>query len=199
MDFRYAVALSGSIGSGKSTVCSLLKLYGFEIIDADKIAKNCLEEQAKNVATLFGEEFVKDGVVNRKALASLIFNDKNQKKVLEELIHPLVRSEISNIASVLDKKKKPYIVDIPLYFETRAYKMPLVVVVYAPKEVIIQRVILRDSKSKEEVQKIVESQLDIELKREQADIVIDNSSDLKHLQEEVEGAISKIKLFFGER
>jgi len=199
MDFKYAVALSGSIGSGKSTVCSLLKLHGFEIVDADKIAKNCLEDQAESVAKLFGEEFVKNGVVDRKALASLIFNDKNQKKILEELIHPLVREEISNVASVLDKKKKPYIVDIPLYFETRAYKMPLVVVVYAPKNVIIQRVVLRDSKSEKEALNIVESQLDIEYKKEQADIVIDNSLDLKHLQKEVETAVSKIKLFFGEK
>lgn len=199
MEFRYALALSGSIGSGKSTVCSLLKLYGFEIIDADSIAKKCLEEQKESVARLFGSEFVKNGSVDRKALATLIFSDKSQKRKLEELLHPLIRVEIVARASELDKKGKPYIVDIPLYFETGAYKMPLVAVVYAPKETMVQRIILRDQKSKEEALDIIGSQLDIEYKKKTADIVIDNSKDIKHLQQEVEKAVVKIKSFFGER
>jgi len=193
MDFRYGVALTGGIGCGKSTVCSFLKLYGFIIVDADLIARECLDEQRDFISDHFGKEYVKDGKVDRKKLSALVFSDRDKKLKLENLLHPIIRGKIVDISKELDKKKQPFIVDIPLYFETGAYDFPIVITVYAPKNIAAQRVLSRDDRDITEVENIISSQIDIEYKKAHSDIVIDNSKDLKNLQKEVEKAVSKIK------
>ena len=92
--FKYAIALTGGIATGKSTVCNILKLYGFSIIDADEISHKVLEEQKEKIAKIFGKEYIKDNKVDRVALGKLIFSDKNSKKLLENLLHPLIKKTI---------------------------------------------------------------------------------------------------------
>lgn len=191
--FKNAIALTGGIATGKSTVCNILKLHGFSIIDADKIAHQVLQEQKEKISSIFGKDYIKNGKVDRKKLAKLIFNNKEAKKTLESLLHPLIKKEIEKESLKLEKYQVPYIVDIPLFFETKNYPIKRVVVVYAPKELQLERLIKRENLNKDEAKKRIESQMDIEKKKELANFVIDNSKDLKHLQNEIEKFIQRVK------
>ncbi len=187
MDFKNAILLTGGIATGKSSVCNFLKLHGFSIIDADKIAHEVLQREAKEIENLFGKEYVKSGIVDRRTLGELIFNDKESKRKLEELLHPLIEEEIKKEALRLESFNVPYIVDIPLFFETgKKYKISPVVVVYAPREEQIKRLVLREGYDLEHAKSRVDSQIDIEKKKKEADFVIDNSKDIKHLQKEID-------------
>ncbi len=192
-NFSYALALTGSIASGKSTVASLLKLHGLQCIDADATAHEVLEDHAKEIGELFGPEYLTKGKVNRKKLGSLIFADKEAKAKLEAFMHPKIRERILEKSQRFEKLKFPYLIDIPLFFETNAYEIATSVVVYTPKEVQLERLIKRNGLSEEESKQRIAAQMDIEDKKARADFIIDNSGDLKHLQEECELFVEIIK------
>lgn len=192
-NFSYALALTGSIASGKSTVASLLKLHGLQCIDADATAHEVLEDHAAEIGELFGQEYLTKGKVNRKKLGSLIFADTEAKAKLEAFMHPKIRERILEKSQRFEKLKFPYLIDIPLFFETNAYEIETSVVVYTPKEVQLERLIKRNGLSEEESLQRIAAQMDIEDKKARADFVIDNSGDLKHLQEECELFVEKIK------
>jgi dephospho-CoA kinase len=179
--FKNAIALTGGIATGKSSV---VKILDFPTIDADRIAHEILDSQQDKIAKLFGNEFIKDNRVNRKALGSLIFSNSKAKKKLEQFIHPLIYDKIEQLSSQNDKLNEPYIIDIPLFFETNRYPIKKSLLVYAPKEIQLKRLMQRDSLSQKEAQQRIESQMDIELKKEKATYLIDNSQDLKTLQAE---------------
>ena len=133
MAFEYAIALTGGIATGKSTVASLLGLNGLRIIDADTIAHRILDENSGWVCERFGEEFVKNGKVDRPALGKIIFADPEAKKELESFLHPKIRAAIEAQSDKQDALKYPYLIDIPLFFETSSYPIKNSVVVYTPK------------------------------------------------------------------
>jgi dephospho-CoA kinase len=193
MAFQYAIALTGSIATGKSTVASLMALNGMRVIDADSISHEILEANSMWVKENFGEEFIKNGKVDRPSLGKLIFSDSEAKKKLESFLHPLIRQEIEARAHKQDSFKFPYLIDIPLFFESQAYDIKESVVVYTPSELQLERFIKRNSFTKEESLKRIASQMPIDEKKERATWVIDNSKDLKHLQKEVEKFVTMIK------
>lgn len=193
MAYEYAIALTGGIATGKSTVASLLMLNGMRIIDADTISHEILDASWAWVRENFGEEFVNGSKVNRTKLGTLIFSDKEAKKKLENFLHPKIRAEIEQRSIKQDSFKFPYLIDIPLFFENGGYDIKESVVVYVPKELQLERFMKRNGYSKEESLRRIESQMDIEEKRKRATWVIDNSSDLKHLQKECEDFVDKIK------
>ena len=84
--FTNAIALTGGISTGKSTVCNLLKLHGFLIIDADKIAHKILDLNASKIEELFGTKYVENGLVQRKELGKIIFSNEENKLKLEALL-----------------------------------------------------------------------------------------------------------------
>ncbi len=193
MAYEYAIALTGGIATGKSTVASLLMLNGMRIIDADTISHEILDASLAWVRENFGEEFVSGSKVNRTKLGTLIFSDKEAKKKLENFLHPKIRAEIEQRSIKQDSFKFPYLIDIPLFFENGGYDIKDSVVVYVPKELQLERFMKRNGYSKEESLRRIESQMDIEEKRKRATWVIDNSSDLKYLQKECEDFVDKIK------
>jgi len=184
MAFKYAVVLTGGIATGKSTAISLLSLYGFRFIDADKIAHEMLDKNADKIAELFGPEYIIDGKVDRAKLGRLIFADKAKREALEALLHPLIYDEIARLSEEQDRFKKPYIIDIPLFFEGDRYPVEKSIVVYAPRQIQLERLVKREGFSEEEALQRIDSQMDIEEKRKRASYVIDNSGDLKQLQQE---------------
>ena len=184
MAFDYAVVLTGGIATGKSTVANFFKEFGFKIIDADKIAHETLERSQAKIIELFGKEYVVDGKVDRKALGRLIFANKDEKLKLENLLHPLIFSEIKNQSENLDREKKPYLVDIPLFFESSRYSITKSIVVYIPKELQLQRLMKRDGTTKDEALQRINSQLPIDEKRQRATYIIDNQKDLESLKQE---------------
>ncbi len=192
-NFSHAIALTGGIATGKSTVGNLFKLHGFLTIDADKIAHSLLDIHNNDISDLFGKQYVKDGKVQRKELGNLIFNDEKQKKILENFIHPKIKEQIIKEAKIFEEQKKPYFIDIPLFFETNNYKIDRSLVVYTPLDIQIQRLINRDNISKEEALIKINNQMSIEDKKSKATMIIDNSQNLKHLQKEVEKIVKELK------
>ncbi|MBP6714874.1 MAG: dephospho-CoA kinase [Aliarcobacter sp.] len=190
--FKNAIALTGGISTGKSTVCNLFKLHGFLTIDADVIAHKLLDENSSKIASMFGNQYVQDNKVLRKELGKIIFSNEENKLKLEALLHPLIKEEIIKESRIFEEQNKPYFVDIPLFFEKMNYPISKSLVIYTPKELQIQRLMKRDNIDENEAKLKISNQMDIEEKRKLANMVIDNSKDLKHLQAEVERIIGEI-------
>jgi len=193
MAYKYAIALTGSIATGKSTVASLLSLNGMRVIDADKIAHQILDQSTLWVQETFGKEYITNNKVNRAKLGSLIFANQNQKKILEDFLHPKIRKEIETQSEKQDSFGFPYLIDIPLFFENNAYDIDKSVVVYTPPEIQLERFMKRNGYSKEESLRRIATQIPIDEKKKRATWVIDNSKDLKHLQQEVEKFVTTMK------
>ncbi len=191
--YQYAIALTGGIATGKSTVASLMKLHGIAVIDADEIAHELLDQHSDTIAKMFGDEYVRKGKVLRTELGKIIFTDEQKKRELEAFIHPLIRVEIEKRAKEFDSREFPYLIDIPLFFENGAYDIKDSVVVYTPPEVQLERYMKRNGLSEEEAKLRINSQMSIDEKKKRATWVIDNSSKLKHLQAEVEAFVDRIK------
>lgn len=196
MAFEYAIALTGGIATGKSTVASLLGLNGLRIIDADTIAHRILDENSLWVSERFGSEFVKNGKVDRPSLGKIVFADPQAKKELENFLHPKIRAAIEEESEKQDRLKYPYLIDIPLFFETASYPIKNSVVVYTPKVLQLERFMKRNGFSEEESLRRIESQMDIDEKKARASWVIDNSLNLKHLQKECEHFVETIKALY---
>ncbi|NPA11015.1 MAG: dephospho-CoA kinase [Epsilonproteobacteria bacterium] len=183
---KNAYVLTGGIGSGKSTVASFLKMYGYKVIDADKISKEVFEEKKDTILSHFG-------TAERKKLRDIVFNDKEKLNLLESIILPEVKKRVLKQAKMLEKDNTPYFVDLPLFFEKQNYpEFKKVVLVYAPKELQIQRVIKRDNTTEEKALAIIKNQMDIEQKKNLSHYIINNTKDIKHLQEEIEKFLKSI-------
>ena len=217
MKFKHAIVITGSIGSGKSAVCELLRDLGFEIIDADKISHYVLDRCAAQVAEIFGAQYVVQAAnlnpqaefnasgdeeissapyasVDRKKLGELVFKNPAELAKLEALLHPKITAEILSQARDLEAKGRLYFVDIPLFFEGKRYEFfDKVAVVYAPKDTLISRVMKRNGLDHAAAKHRVELQIDIEQKRAMADFVIDNSGDLAALKAAVERFLKELK------
>jgi len=186
MAFRYAIVLTGSISTGKSTVSKLFASLGFHIIDADQIAHQVLDEQNQAIAEMFGKALIHQGKVDRKALGAIVFVDSDKRKKLEALLHPLIYNEIERLSAQQDKLGKPYFIDIPLFFEGGRYPIEKSLVVYATKEQQLERLMNREGYTKEEALNRINTQIPVEEKRKRASYVIDNSGTLTQLEKECE-------------
>ena len=186
MAFTHAIALTGSISTGKSSAVALLSAWGFHIIDADTIAHQVLDEQHEAISDLFGKNFVREGKVDRKALGAIIFTDSNKRKELEALLHPLIYNEIERLSIEQDRLGKPYFIDIPLFFENGRYPIEKSLVVYATKEQQLERLMKREGYTEEEALNRINTQIPVEEKRKRANYVIDNSGTLTQLEKECE-------------
>jgi len=194
MAFEYAIALTGGIATGKSTVASLLGLSGLRIIDADKISHTILDQNVAWVEGHFGDAYITArGKVDRPALGRLVFSDDEKRAALEAFLHPLIRQEIERQSEKQDGFKYPYLIDIPLFFEKEAYDIQDAVVVYTPADVQLERFMKRNGFSEEESLRRIASQMPIDEKKARATWVIDNSLNLKHLQKECEKFVEDIK------
>lgn len=187
MSLKYAIALSGGIGSGKSTIASLLRLYGYCVICADSIAHKVLDESKESVVAKFGNEILgSDGKIARKKLGKIVFSHASLRKELEVILHPKIRAEIVIQAQAQELKKIPYFVDIPLFFECGDYPIAHSLLIATTQELQIQRLKKRDSLSEKEVISRIKAQMPLEQKRVMADYVIENCGSLESLQQELE-------------
>ena len=170
------IGLTGGIGSGKSTVAKIFETLGVPVYNADEEAKKMMNSDEELKASLinnFGAETYKDGLLDRKYLAAIVFNDDHKLELLNSLIHP---ATIRDASEWIKKQKSPYVIkEAALIFEAGAADMlDLVIGVSAPHELRIKRVMNRDGVSREEVLKRMSSQLDDEVKMKRCDFVITN-------------------------
>ena len=193
--FPNAYVITGSIASGKSTVVNLLKERGFSVIDADLIAHEQLEICKREIVCEFGEQILDEaGKIERKKLGAIVFRKPKKLKNLEQILHPKIKAEILSQASQLERLGQVYFVDIPLFFEKkeRYAEFKNVAVIYAPKELLLSRLMSRNGLSLEDAKARVELQMDIEQKKKMAKFVIDNSNDRENLKLELEKFLKQI-------
>lgn len=183
MAFKYAVVLTGSIATGKSTVSKIFSSFGYTIIDADSIAHTILDAQSEKIAQMFGEALLKEGKIDRKALGAIVFGDTQKRKALEAHLHPLIFLEIERLSDNEDRLAKPYLIDIPLFFEGKRYPIEHTLVVYTTAEQQLKRLMMRNGYSQKEALARIATQIPVEEKRKYATYVIDNSTTLTHLKE----------------
>ncbi|GAA9018101.1 dephospho-CoA kinase [Helicobacter pylori] len=189
MVLKNAIALTGGIGTGKSTTIKILESQGYKILDADKITHQLLQEHRFEIAQHFGSDILEKGILNRKKLGVIVFQNANELKWLEDFLHPLIRECMLKKGYELEKNHQVYFLDIPLFFEVggkKCYPVSKVVLIYAPRALQIERLLERDKLKEAEILQRLACQMDIEQKRAMSDCIIDNSSSLKDLNKQVE-------------
>ena len=182
------IGLTGGIGSGKSAVGHYFAKLGIPIIDADKIARELVASKQpalEKITNYFGKDILtKRGSLNRRLLRRLIFKNPIDKKWLEKLLHPQIKRKIRKR---LKRLHHPYaIVETPLLIETKFTDIvDRVLVIDAPEELQIKRIIARDGGSVAEIKAIIHSQLQREARLAKADDIIHNEGNLADLQQQV--------------
>lgn len=174
------IGITGSIGAGKSTVAGIFKVLGIPVFDADATAKSILNsdpELREQIIAAFGSETYKNGLLDRKYLATLVFNNPDQLAKLNALVHPATIKAADTWAKHWEEQVSAYIVkEAALLFEAGTnIGLDFIIGVTAPEDLRITRVMARDHVTREEVLKRMQHQLDDTQKMERCDIVIDNN------------------------
>lgn len=182
------VALTGGIGSGKTTVGDIFSELGAVVIDSDQLARAVLERGSKGfdlVLAKFGDAILKNGELDRSLLATLVFNDSQKRSELESITHPLIRQSFAEIISSLPRESI-VINQIPLLFESKgAYKFDHIITISAPEELRIERLKNRGL-GFSDIKKRIEAQAS-DLERESiSNSIIRNDKDELHLRNQVE-------------
>jgi dephospho-CoA kinase len=170
------IGLTGGIGSGKSTVARILETMDIPVYYADDAAKLIMNTDLglrKEIQQHFGEASYKEGQLDRKYLAGIVFNDAEKLALLNSLIHPVT---IRHSEEWFRRQTAPYAVrEAALLFESGASEnLDFIIGVYAPKPLRIQRVIKRDGLTVEEIEKRMNRQINEEMKMKLCDAVIRN-------------------------
>jgi dephospho-CoA kinase len=174
----YKVGITGGIGSGKSTTCKHFESLDVPIYDTDTRAKfvtNNNPEIRKQIIDIFGEESYVDNQMNRRYISSIVFNDKTKINSLNSIIHPYVAEDFNNW--IAEHQNHTYILkETAIMFETNSHKeLDKVITVYAPLDIRIQRIKLRDpQRTEEEIMWIINQQMSEEKKIKLSDYVIYN-------------------------
>lgn len=181
------IALTGSIGMGKSTVARMFEAAGVPVFDADAVVRKLQAEDADLIAAI-GARFpgvVESGKLDRSALALRVLGDQHELKALEEIVHPAVQSARQRFVE-RHAGAEALLFEIPLLFETGgADQFDAVIVVSAPAEVQRQRVLARPEMTQAKFEAIQARQMPDAEKRRQADFVIDSGGDLSTTERQV--------------
>lgn len=186
------IGLTGNIGSGKSTVASLLVNKGAALIDSDQLAREASQDKAvlTEIAQKLGADLVENGQLRRDKTASLVFHKPEALQTLNSIIHPWVRQKSQQRAQELIMSKTPpqvILFDIPLLYENGLEStVDAVIVVNSPLELRIERVKARSQLSEADIRARDKAQLPLEEKVKRADFVIHNDTTLKALEEQVD-------------
>lgn len=193
------IGLTGGIGSGKSTVSSIMKKEGITIIDADIISKEVLKiypEINWAIKEQFGGDFFYEGVLDRRKFGSYIFSNEKEREKLENIMIPYIKKEIfKDIREYEDSGENMCIVDAPTLIEHGLHKlMDYNIVVWVDRKTQIDRIGKRDLLTNEEIINRIKSQMPLEEKIRYADFVIDNSGSIEETEIEVRKILRSIKL-----
>lgn len=191
------LGITGSIGMGKSTVSRMFELSGIPVWEADKEVENLYRQGGEAVEPLreaFGDDVIGPDGVNKEKLKEKIIGNKDQKRKLEAIVHPLVRKNMEEFKTSCKKEKHKLVaLEIPLLLESGMQeKVDYVVVVSAPEEFQEKRVMERKGMTQEWFQKIKSWQLSDEEKQKMADFVI-ISVGLKRTRLQVKQIIAKTR------
>ncbi len=188
------IGITGGIGSGKSTVSKFLIELGYKVLDADKIAREIVEEGSpvlKRLEEAFGKDILEDGKLNRKALAAKAFSSKVNRDLLNKITHEEIKRSMKK---QIQESEGVIFIDAALLFEAGVNEMTDENwLIYTPKEMRINRTIKRDNSTKKDVEKVMSFQLDEEEKAKMVDAIIENTSSIEELKSKVLKQLSEIK------
>lgn len=190
------IGITGSIACGKSLVSNYLQEKGYTIIDADKIGHMALEndEVKKQLVNKFGKSILKDNEVNRVTLGKLVFENNENLKELNNIIHPQIRKNISEQIQV-HKNEKLVFVDVPLLFEAKFDDLvEKIIVISLDEKIQLERLMNRNSLSKEGALQRIKSQIPVREKEKLGDYVVDNSFTQENTYNQVDRILEKLKL-----
>jgi dephospho-CoA kinase len=189
--------LTGGIGSGKSAVADLLEQYGVPVVSADELARIVVargSEGLANVVEAFGSGVLDErGELDRRKMASIVFEDPAKRQQLEGILHPRIRERFEQVLDAIEKSGHTVAVyEVPLLFEKNLQNdMKAVILVTADESIRIARVCARDDVTEAEVRARMSAQLPEDIKRRRADYVIVNDGDLDDLRREVEFVLAR--------
>lgn len=171
------IGLTGGIGSGKTTVARIFETLGIPVYNADEATKHLMNNDPglkESIIKNFGDESFSGNTLNRKYLASVVFNDQSKLDLLNSITHPVT---IADAEKWMSSQTSPYTIkEAALLFESgAAEKLDYVIGVYAPQHIRVKRVMDRDKMPVEEVMKRISRQIDEEMKMKLCDYVIMNN------------------------
>jgi dephospho-CoA kinase len=187
------IGLTGGIASGKSTVAKMLEAKGAHLLDADRLAREAVEPDQpawREIVKWLGETILlPDRSIDRLKLGNIVFNDRRMLDKLNKIVHPWVGRRFLTLAEEIREKDPEGILiyDIPLLIEAGMQKMvDLVLLVYVPRQVQVERLMMRDQLSRADAEKRIKAQMSIEEKKKDAAVIIDNSGPLAQTAAQVD-------------
>ena len=179
------IGLTGGIGSGKSAAANFFQNEGVTVIDADDLAREAIEINTpgyKSIVDYFGSRIIDaNGLIDRASLRKEVFDDDEKKKVLESIIHPLVRDLMTKRITMAQSSYS--IVMVPLIFETNSMSnYNTILVIDCDPSLQLERATARDNNSKDQIQKIIDTQCSREERLSIANDVIPNNDSLNDLE-----------------
>jgi dephospho-CoA kinase len=194
------VAVTGGIATGKSTVSRILEDLGAPLIDFDVLARRVVESGKpawKEILDYFGKEVLQDdGSIDRKRLSDVVFQDEAKRKKLEGFTHPRIFEEFDRQVKEITSRDPDAIIQagIPLLIELNLqHRFDKVLLVYAPRETQIDRLMKRDRIGREAVMSILKAQVPIDEKVRYADFVIHNEGSLENTRKQVKAVWKELK------
>lgn len=192
------VGLTGGIGSGKSTVAALLAGRGATVIDADALARAAVvkgTDAHRRIVDRFGTHVLQsDGELDRGKLAGIVFRDDDARAALDAIVHPEVMRAIADRIESLKESDQVVVLDVPLLVEIGGGEgLDLVVVVDAPEEVRVRRLVEARAMSAEDVRARMAVQASTEQRRALADVVVENAGSVAELEAQVDALWGRIE------
>jgi dephospho-CoA kinase len=172
------IGITGGIGSGKSTVCNILKNLGVPVFTSDDVGKFLLNNDdylKTQIKKIFDRDmYMSTGRLDRERMAKLVFNNPDELEKLNELVHPKVKAEFDSWCK--KNEKRPYVVkEAAILFETGLYReLDKMITVFCPKEERIRRIMKRDSTTKGQIEKRMIQQITDDERNKLADYIIMN-------------------------
>ena len=195
-----SIAITGGIGTGKSSVARILRNMGHTVISSDEIAHSLLQKEAApfaEVIATFGPEVLDaSGAIDRRALGAIVFNDPLRRARLEQILHPAIIERIQQATAAYAASGKPALfVEVPLLYEVGMESLfdQVWVVSAAPGEQR-NRIGQRDHLNEAEIRQRMAAQLPLAEKEARADQVIVNNADFHELEQQVQRLLQKLEL-----
>lgn len=186
-----AIAITGNIGSGKSSFCNYLRQAGQKVWSADEIASEILFDLEDLWRARWGDKVFCDGMVDKKALSDIVFHDEKELEYLNSEIHPRVMQRFTE--ELIKSDEDALYFEIPLLFEAGLERyFDYLVLVTAPRSVVLERLEERNPGQLENLKLRLDAQLPDAEKAARVDLVIDNSQDLSQLRNEAKKLIETI-------
>lgn len=192
------IGLTGMSGAGKSTVAALFEKKGFRVIDCDALVHSLYEDirYIRLVGDAFGEEYIREGFVDRKKLGALVFSNADALRKLNETVSPFIMSAVTDRIKEARKEEFSTVLDAPLLFEYGLEEYcDCVIGVTVDIETAVKRLSVRDRRSEEELCARLRSQHNASFFREHCDYILENDGDGRMLSAALDEILEKIYIY----